>query len=156
MIDRLSCHYFNRGLSYAYEDRTKEAMESLKLSVALNRRNTPAWNLLGVCCYESGRFGMAEYCWKQSINNGDTCDAYNYLDSFGDKIRAGKPVLDKAAEYAVGGLYRKAYAVIEKEIPEELLQTEAVREFTMALRRESRPALVIFNALKQFGRKKKT
>jgi len=134
MVDRLSSYYYNRGLYYVYDNNMAPALECLKKSVCCNRRNTTAWNLLGLCFYRLGRFGMAEYCWVESIKNGDPGDASVYLDDLKADISAGYPFLGKVCELSAKGRYKEALKVLDEGVPEGLKKTAAVLKYAGILK----------------------
>jgi len=134
MIDRLSSFYYNNGLSYACSHNVTLAVEWLKKSVCYNRRNTTAWNLLGLCFFRLGNFGMAEYCWIESVKNGDPVEAPRYLDNIKGVGSTGYSALKKALALSSTGRCKKALKILDEEVPDGLKKSAALLNYTGILK----------------------
>ena len=62
----LSNHYYNLGLDYACARNLSAAVENLKRSLEIDKRNTDARNLLGLVYYECGEIVEAISAWVVS------------------------------------------------------------------------------------------
>ena len=78
---KASNRYYNKGLEQAGVRDLSGAIESLKMSVLLDKTNVPARNLLGLCLYEMGEVVEALSCWIISKNfNSINNPAVEYVD----------------------------------------------------------------------------
>ena len=79
--------YYNKGLEFAKIRNLTAAMECLEASLQINKKNTKARNLLGLCFYEVGRIGEALQEWVISANYGDEDNfSRDYLDIFQEDL----------------------------------------------------------------------
>ncbi|MCL2396951.1 MAG: tetratricopeptide repeat protein [Defluviitaleaceae bacterium] len=79
----MSRAYYNRGLRFANEGELTPAIQCLVSSLRIDKKNTQARNLLGLCYHAIGRVGDALREWVISTNySEDDNPAKRYLDSF--------------------------------------------------------------------------
>ena len=120
MTSKLSAYYYNLGIVEATRNNLTNAANFLQKSVCYDSTNVNSWNLLGLCFYRIGKFPMAEYCWTESLKNGDTNHAMYYLDSIGNsEMKEAVSCLSKAIRLAKCGEYKQSLSILEenKQIP---------------------------------------
>jgi len=77
--------YYNKGLAAANARALTDAINALNTSLAINKRNVQARNLLGLCYYAVGRLGEALREWVISTNydgESESNPAKGYLEVF--------------------------------------------------------------------------
>ena len=77
--------YYDKGLRFAKVRDLTSAVECLKSSLQINKKNTKARNLLGLCYHVMGRIGEALREWVISANYDDSL-AREYLDVFQENL----------------------------------------------------------------------
>jgi len=98
--------YYNKGLAAANARAITDAIAALDTSLAINKRNIQARNLLGLCYYAVGRLGEALREWVVSSNySGEDNPAKEYLEVFNvesahlDKYSEGLRNYNEALRY---------------------------------------------------------
>lgn len=66
-INALSIKYYNQSLDFAKEDKLTPAIYYLRKSVAYNKKNVEAQNLLGLLYYRMGRVTNSFINWRTSL-----------------------------------------------------------------------------------------
>lgn len=120
---RASNRYYNKGLEQAGVRDLSGAIESLKMSVLLDKTNVPARNLLGLCLYETGEVVEALSCWIISKNfNSINNPAVEYVDivrkkktDFDDKCAATRKY-NRVLENALNENYDIALIQLKKVV----------------------------------------
>lgn len=120
---RASNVYYNKGLEQAGVRDLSGAIESLKMSVLLDKTNVPARNLLGLCFYETGEVVEALSCWIISKNfNSVNNPAVEYVDivrkkktDFDDKCAAARKY-NRVLENALNENYDIALIQLKKVV----------------------------------------
>jgi len=147
MTSDLSCCFYNLGLKAVRENMPAKAISFLKKSVCFDNKNTNAWNLLGLCFLRMGKTSMAEFCWTESIENGDCTTARSCLNSlYEDKTQMAVSALAKAVTKAKAGKYREALTQLKSndlltsfESP-QLLSYIGILEYLAGSKKEARAA----------------
>ena len=121
-INYTSNRLYNDGLSKATVRDISGAIECLKKSLELNKRNTDARNLLGLCYYEIGEItaALAEWTISRHYNPDRENPAYRYLTTIQsntqrlDVISKTLENYNQALMYSYQGSYDLAIIQLKK------------------------------------------
>ena len=139
MTSKLSAHYYNLGIVQVTSNNLSSATNFLKKSVCYDSENINSWNLLGLCFYKMAKFPMAEYCWTESLKNGDTNHAMYYLDSIGNsEMKEAVSCLSEAVKLAEYGKYKKSLSILEENKVIPLIQSPQLINYMGILKYLSR------------------
>lgn len=110
-IFNISVRLYNEALEKAKQNDFLTAIALLKKSLAFNKNNVQAINLLGLLYYQIGRLGDAVKQWilSSNINKDEKNRAFYYLEVFNKNIRAFEK-LDNAVI-----LYNEAITYLKKK-----------------------------------------
>ena len=87
-IIRLSNKFYNQGLAKLGESNLTEAIQLLNKSIAINKSNVTARNLLGLALFEHGQVGEAVRQWLLSDAISQNLTASSYLERASKNQRA--------------------------------------------------------------------
>jgi len=108
---RMSSAHYDKGLEMAKARNLTAAIESLKASLQINRKNIQARNLLGLCYYAVGRIGEALREWVISVNYGtDNNPAKGYLGLFQEDMGLLDKLSDATHNYNEALLFMQQYS----------------------------------------------
>ncbi len=113
-VKALSIKYYNESLDFVKEDKLTQAIDLLRKSVAYDKSNVTAQNLLGLLYYRMGRITNAFIHWNTSASvKYDNNDAVKYLQDilnsvdFTEKSKAVSK-FNESLEHARQGNYDMA------------------------------------------------
>jgi len=103
--------YYDKGLEMAKARNLTAAIDSLKASLEVNKKNIQARNLLGLCYFAVGRIGEALHEWVISVNYGtDDNFAKDYLFKFQDDMVLLENLSDGLHNYNEALHYMQQYS----------------------------------------------
>ena len=117
ILERLSRHYYGKGLECAREGKISAAVDELRKSVGYAGGNAQSWKLAGLCFYRLGRLAAAEYCWTMCLKyaNNDPAAA-EYLDDVRKTSGKVGPFMEEISGAISGKRYGKAARIFRRNV----------------------------------------
>lgn len=118
---QLSNIYYNNALDLANDGKISGAIEELKKSIGVNKKNIDALNLLGLCYFKIGRYTNAFKEWIFSTNvKGVDNEAIRYLELF-EKNEKNIKIINSSIDG-----YNKALELVESNNKLAIMQLQKV------------------------------